>query len=440
MPPDETLKEVVLSLDASSMERIATEEWAIAGLDALAGFDACLQRRYDKGALTLVCAGRSLTANWPPRKPLDVALLLSDAARLVDPEQQVRAVRVERMARALAMAVDDPYTAYLPPSMVAIQQETLGHALATATPGLDLWPRDPTRVRNVLPGSDAAKHGLVPGDRVLAIDGAEVAVMTLPEILQKLQGSNQSTVKLIVNSVERGGSAGNREVIVKRTLVAERDVMRRQLGSVLYLHIPIFKAGVAETVQKALQASSSTKLILDLRHNPGGLLPEAIALLDVFLRDGRIAGVQAGPGRRSEEFLAQRDPFDIAHPVVVLVDSGSASASELCAVVLQERHRATVLGATTAGKGSVQQQIRLPDGGMLRVTVGAYTGPSGRRLDEGGVRPDRFLAPPTSRTVLDGANPLADSWVLSALDTLRQPERPTGAATTVDVARQGPER
>ena len=92
-------------------------------------------------------------------------------------------------------------------------------------------------------------------------------------------------------------------------------------------------------------------------------------------------------------------------------------------MVLKERGRATLIGSTSAGKGSVQRQIPVPDGGLLKVTAGYYVGPTGKRLDEGGVRPHRFLAPAAKRTVLEGANPFDDSWVLSALDVLQETQR-----------------
>ena len=170
-------------------------------------------------------------------------------------------------------------------------------------------------------------------------------------------------------------------------------------------------------------AGAYSGVILDLRHNPGGLLPEGVGVLDTFLRDGPMAGVRSGPGRPTDDFAAHKDTFDTTMPLVVIIDGGSASASELTAKVLKERHRATVIGSTSAGKGSVQRQIPTPDGGLLKVTAGYYIGPTGTRLDEGGVRPHRFLAPSQRRTALEGAPPGEDSWVLSALDALHVDER-----------------
>jgi C-terminal peptidase prc len=418
-PVDETLKEVVASLDASSVARVPLERYALAGLEALGRFDRCLSRSVEGAALSLSCNDRSLTAPWPPSRAADVASLLSNAVRLVDPTRELRPERVERVCRALAIAVDDPFTAYLPPAMMATAA-TMKNGMSAALPGIELWPREPSKVRDVRLGSDAAQKGISPGDRLLTVDGVDVGALTYFELLQRLSGLNGTDIRLRVEPV-RGGPA--REVAVTRLLVPEDDLRRGMVGSVLYVGVPAFKSGAASSVRHAIGAGVFSGVILDLRHNNGGLLSEGIALVDLFLRDGAIGGVRSGPGRPTDDFVAHRDDFDSSLPLVVLIDGQSASASEFTAMVLKERGRALVLGAPTAGKGSVQRQIPLPDGGLLKVTAGFYVGPTGRRLDEGGVRPHRFLAPSPRRTALEGGVIGDDAWVLAALDSLQQVER-----------------
>ncbi len=423
---DDLLKEVMLSLDASYVERVGLDRYALFALDALADGDKCLSRKSEGRSLVLSCNGTSLSVAWPPQKAADVAQLLSNAVRLVDPAREVQPARVQRVARALAQAVDDPFTAYLSPTMMATAA-SMKHGLAAATPGIDLWPREPSKVREVRVGSAAHQKGIVPGDRIFSIDGVDVGSLTFPEVLQRMSGPNGSSARLVVKKASSTSGGDSRlqpqTIEVSRLLVPEDDVKTARLGPVLYVHIPVFKSGVAENLRQNLQAGSYAGVILDLRHNPGGLLPEGIGVLDTFLRDGPMAGVRSGPGRPTDDFVAHRDGFDTTVPLVVLIDGGSASASELTAMVLKDRNRATILGATSSGKGSVQRQIPLPDGGLLKVTAGYYVGPTGKRLDEGGVRPHRFLAPASKRTVLEGASPLQDSWVLSALDSLQEVER-----------------
>ena len=419
-PVNETIREVVASLDASYVEKLSLERYALFALDALSQMDRCLGRSGGAGTLTVRCGADTVEVAWPPARASDVAQLLSDTARLVDPERVVREARVVAICRALSKATDDPFTAYLSPAVMATAASQR-RGMAAATPGIDLWPRDPSKVREVRMGSDAAHKGIVPGDRILSIDGNEVSELSFPEVLQHLSGLNASVARLKVKPI-RGGDV--RDVMVSRLSVPEDDVRWTRLegGQTLYVHIPVFKSGVASQVRQALSAGAYQGVVLDLRHNPGGLLPEGIGLLDTFLRDGAMAGVRSGPGRPTDDFAAHKDTFDATIPMVVLIDGGSASASELTAMVLKDRKRATILGTTSAGKGSVQRQIPLPDGGLLKVTAGYYVGPTGRRLDEGGVRPHRFLAPSSRRTALEGAPPGEDSWVLSALDALHATE------------------
>jgi carboxyl-terminal processing protease len=418
-PADETVREVIKSLEASSVERVPLERYTLFALDALAGFDRCLGRKSEGTALVLTCGSSSLTAPWPPRSSDEVAVLLSNAMRLLDPERVVRGDRTKVVARALARAVDDPFTAYLPPELVAAVTSS-NTAMFAATAGVEVWPRDPSKVREVRRGSDAASAGIEPGDRILAIDDVPTAGLTLPEIGAKLQGANDSVVKLTMKTRD-----GDRVFRVARTMLPENEIITRQLERrVLYVMLPAFKQGSAQRIAQVLWDTRPAGVILDLRHNGGGYVPEGIALADLFLRDGTIAGVRSGPGRPTEDFQAKRDPNDVTEPLVILVDGGSASASELLAMVLKERKRAVVLGSQTAGKGSVQRQIHMPDGGILKVTAGYYVGPTGRRLDENGVTPDRFLAPAQTKTVLEGGDPRKDSWVLSALDALQGARAP----------------
>jgi carboxyl-terminal processing protease len=427
-PADETVREVVKSLEASSVERVPLERYALFGLDAIADYDRCLGRKSEGNKLTLTCGASSISVPWPPATSDDVATLLSNTMRLVDPERVVRGDRTKVVARALARAVDDPFTAYLSPELVAAVTSS-NTAFFGATPGVEVWPRDPTKVREVRRGSDAAKSGIEPGDRIVSIDGTSTKGLSFPEIAAKLQGANDSIVRFEMKTAN-----GDRSFQVARTILPENEIVTVPLDRrVLYIMLPAFKQGSAQRIAQALWEVRPSAVILDLRHNGGGYVPECIALADLFLKDGAIAGVRSGPGRPTEEFKAKKDPNDITEPLVVLVDGGSASASELLAMILKERKRALVLGSQTAGKGSVQRQIQMPDGGVLKVTAGYYVGPLGNRLDENGVTPDRFLAPAQTRTVLEGGDPRRDSWVLSALDALQGQK---SAATNVGV---GPE-
>ncbi|HEY4221308.1 MAG TPA: S41 family peptidase [Myxococcota bacterium] len=428
-PPDDLVREVVKSLDASAVERVSLERYATFGLDALAETSKCLTRTPQGAKLVIACDGASLTVVWPPKSSDDVATLLSNAIRLVDPDHEVRSDRSRAVARGLSRATDDPFTAYLPPELVAAVSSK-NTAMFAATPGVEIWPRDPTKVREVRRGSDASRAGIEAGDHIISIDGDTIAGLTFPEIAAKLQGANDSIVRFTMKTAQ-----GDKQFQVARTLVPESDVVTRQLeNGVLYVMLPVFKQKSAEKIKQILWDVRPAGVILDLRHNGGGFVPEAYELADAFLKEGPLAGVRSGPGRPSEEMRAKTDGNDIDCPLVVLVDGGSASASELLAMVLKERKRAVVLGTTTSGKGSMQRQIFLPDGGVLKVTFAYYVGPLGNRLPENGVTPDRFLAPAQAKTVLEGGDIKRDSWILSALDALQ-----LHTPQTVMYSGQGPE-
>ncbi len=413
---DETIREVQKSLEASFVEVVPLDRYALFALDALADLEPCLGRKGEGSSLVVRCGDRSARAPWPPASSDEVVRLIADTMQLTANGRAPRRDVVKAVCRALARATSDPYTAYLPPELVAAIT-TSRPALFSATPGIEVWPRDPLKIREVRRASDAAANGVAAGDRIAAIDGQTTAGLTLPEITTRLQGADDSVVALVLKT-----PTGERKVRVARSLFADSDVAVQELdGGVIYVRVPVFKAGVARAVAQRLWDGRPSGVVLDLRHNGGGLVPEGIALADLFISEGVIAGVRGRGGRLTEEYAARRDAKEIPAPLVVLIDGASASASELVSMALKESGRARLLGATTAGKGSVQFQIQLPDGGVLKVTTGHYVGPEGRRLPESGLEPHRFLSHPASRTVLDGADPKNDGWVQAALDELRGP-------------------
>lgn len=412
--PEPLLVEVVLSLHASAVDPPSLEALARAGLAAIHEKHPCLRVLRREDQVRVVCEGDNVTAPWPPADGRGVATLLSDTVDLVGARGSARAKLLQWIARSVADALEDPYTAYLPPETVAKLETHLRSRLATA--GFELSPKAPDRVREVRPGSDAAHEGLREGDRVVAIDNQRVDGLTYAERNALLVGPTGSTVRLDYVPVNGGGQ---RSVILKRSVLPDQTVEAEDLpGGALYVRVGSFAPGVARRVAEEIWDRGRPSVVLDLRHNHGGLIQEGVALLDLFFGDGSIGGVMPRRGRPADDFRAAHQPTDVRVPVVVLIDGGSASASELVAMVLKERGRAVVLGSPSLGKGSVQKVIRMPDGGVLRVTSAYYTGPSGKPLGIGGVRPDRFLSPPVGRTVLEGGSASKDSWVLSALDVL----------------------
>lgn len=412
-PQAKTLGELSRSLLASSVEVIPRETLVEAGLRALSRERPCLERSRAGGTLFLRCNAARAEYPWPPPTDKDVVDVLQGALALAYGAEAVPSSTIEHMGRALAATAGDPYTTYI--SATDIARFTPGRGLSMATVGLGMSPRDPTLVRDIRPGSDAEAQRLTRGDRVLYIDDRPTTGMGYADMLSRLAGPSGSVARLLV----RKTSGEEKKILVARSQIPEVRVTSDPLdGEMLSIRVATFSRGVAAEVKQEIYDHQCRGVILDLRQNDGGYIEEGVALLDLFFSTGSLGGTRPREGRSKTEWTAKHDATDLSVPVVILVDGGTASASELVTLVMKERGRALVLGAQTMGKGSVQQNISLPDGGSLRITVAHYTGADGQRLALDGIPPHVFLPPPRSRTVLSGAPAANDPWVQAALDAL----------------------
>jgi carboxyl-terminal processing protease len=243
----------------------------------------------------------------------------------------------------------------------------------------------------------AAKAGIKPGDLILAIDGDPVMGMSLNDAVTKMRGPIDSEIKLTLQR----GSGKPFDVKLKRAEIKIQSVKYRMEGNDIgYIRISSFNEQTDAGIHAAFDAfhrQAGNKLIgvvLDLRNNPGGLLDQAIAVSNDFIPRGEIVSTR---GRHPED--AQRydakPANDISNgvPVVVLINGGSASASEIVAGALQDHHRAVLLGTRSFGKGSVQTIIQLPGHGAIRLTTARYYTPSGRSIQARGIDPDIVVEP-----------------------------------------------
>src|SRR5712672_2655751 len=247
------------------------------------------------------------------------------------------------------------------------------------------------KVVSPIDDTPAARAGLKPGDLITHLDGDPVQGMTLPEAVEKMRGPISSEIKL---TIRREGKEPF-DVKLTRATIKIQSVRSHLEGDNLgYIRITTFNeqtdVGLSNAMKNLKQQAGNKLLgvILDLRNNPGGLLDQAVAVSDAFLDKGEIVSTR---GRRSED--AQRynaRPGDIATglPVAVLINGGSASASEIVAGALQDHHRAILLGTKSFGKGSVQTIIPLPGHGAMRLTTARYYTPSGRSIQAKGIDPD----------------------------------------------------
>jgi len=247
------------------------------------------------------------------------------------------------------------------------------------------------KVVSPIDDTPAAHAGLKPGDLITHLDGDPVQGMTLPEAVEKMRGPVSSEIRL---TIRREGKDPFDVKLVRATIKIQSVRSHLEGDNIAYIRITTFNEQTdvgLNNAMKNLKQEAGGKLlgvVLDLRNDPGGLLDQAVAVADAFLDKGEIVSTR---GRRSED--AQRynaRPGDIAAglPIAVLINGGSASASEIVAGALQDHHRAILLGTRSFGKGSVQTIIPLPGHGAMRLTTARYYTPSGRSIQAKGIEPD----------------------------------------------------
>ena len=286
----------------------------------------------------------------------------------------------------------DPHSSYMSPKEYAnMQVENRG---IFGGLGLDVTLEDGL-LKVVAPIDDtpAARAGIKPGDFISAIDGTITEGMPLNEAVERMRGPADSTVTLTL----RGhGEKKAVDIVLRRAVIHVESVKYQRKGDIGYIRISSFTqntdAGLtgAVTDLKKQIGPALKGYVLDLRNNPGGLLDQAIAVSDDFLTGGEVVSTRGRMPEDTQRYYARSGDIADGKPIIVLINEGTASASEIVAGALQDNHRATILGVTSFGKGSVQTIIPLQGsrGGALRLTTAKYYTPSGRSIQATGIAPD----------------------------------------------------
>lgn len=291
--------------------------------------------------------------------------------------------------KGMLEGLEDQHSLYYNPQAY----KALGQELLTGQfSGVGVWLNrsgEMTKIVSVLDNTPAAEAGIEPGDLITAVDGKPVAGLELDEVGQRIAGQPGTTV---VIKVVRGTGAPQEFTLSRRKLdiPSVKSEMRQGLGVV---NILSFTGGVGSKVRDAvaaMQEQGAKGFILDMRGNPGGSLDEAVEVASVFIEGGTIVAYRERG--KSEVVYEARGPVGTKLPLVVLVDEGSASASEIVAGAIQDRQRGLIVGTETYKKGSVQRVVGLPDGSAIKLTVASYFTPSGRGIGEQGVLPDVEVA------------------------------------------------
>jgi carboxyl-terminal processing protease len=360
------------------------KKFALVGLGLIGGFAAAMVALPEaKGANDATAYGQ-----------LD---LFSDAFERVR-ANYVRPVKDSELIDAAIQGMVsnlDPHSSYMDAKMYGdMQISTKGQFGGV---GIEVTQEDGfIKVISPIDGTPASRAGIKSGDRIVGIDGASIAGLPLNDSIDKMRGAAGTKITL---TIVREGEKKPFDVTLTRAIVAyEADTWRRE-GDIGYIRMPAFNEQTADGLEKAVkdlkkQIGPGIKgYVLDLRNNPGGLLDQAIQVSDDFLTSGEIVSTRGRHSEDTQRYDAKGGDITDGKPVVVLINAGTASASEIVSGALQDHKRATVIGLTSFGKGSVQTIIPLGENrGALRLTTARYYTPSGHSIQAQGIIPDIQVA------------------------------------------------
>ncbi len=335
--------------------------------------------------------------------------------------ERIRAQYVEEVdsAELIEAAINgmltslDPHSSYLAPEDFSdMQVQTRGEFGGL---GIEVTQEEGyVKVVAPMDGTPADIAGIEAGDFITHVDGESVLGLTLDQAVQMMRGPVGSE---IVVTVVREGRAEPFDVSIIRDTIKLTAVRTRMEGNTVVLRVTTFndqtyanlEEGLRQTITDAGGIENINGVVLDLRNNPGGLLNQAIRVSDAFLEKGEIVSTRGRDPEAGERFNATEGDLIAGKPMVVLINGGSASASEIVAGALQDHRRAIVVGTKSFGKGSVQTVIPLRGDGAMRLTTSRYYTPSGRSIQALGVSPDIVVQQPPRRPAEEEeeANPLS---------------------------------
>jgi carboxyl-terminal processing protease len=313
----------------------------------------------------------------------------------------------------------DPYSAYMSPkSFDSMRTDTKGEFGGL---GIEIGMESGV-VKVIAPIDDtpAANAGIKSGDYIVKINGEQVQGKSLTEAVDLMRGPIGSEINL---TVRRKNVKKAIDFKIKRAVIEVKSVVAKIIGEkkkVGYLRLKSFNENSYEQLSKNInEFEKRNKLngyILDLRNNPGGLLSQAISITDLFLNDGEIVSTKGRKITETRRFFSTKGDNINGKPLIVIINNGSASASEIVSGALKDHKRAIILGERTYGKGSVQSIIPLKNGGGIRLTISKYYLPSGKSISDVGVLPDIFVEENTDSFK---PNSKTDNQLKYALDLLK---------------------
>ncbi|MEI6528230.1 MAG: S41 family peptidase [bacterium] len=313
--------------------------------------------------------------------------------------------RVWGAIQGMTAALGDPYTVFMPPvEAKAFETDLSGNFEGV---GMEIGIKNGVlTVISPLKGSPAEKAGMKAGDKIVMIDGTPSADFSTEKAVKLIRGPKGTKVKL---TILRGDSAKTMEVEITRDVVNVPTVDTEIKGDVFVIKLYNFYANSSSAFREAIKEfanSGKVRLVLDLRGNPGGYLDAAVDMASFFLPAGKTI-VKEDFGTKADPVIYQSKGYDVFNEnlkFVILVDGGSASASEILAGALQEQGKAKLVGVKTFGKGSVQELIPITKDTNLKVTIAKWLTPKGNSISESGLTPD-FQVKMTDKDLKDGTDP-----------------------------------
>ena len=283
----------------------------------------------------------------------------------------------------------DPYSSYMNPEVFKESQtETEGEFGGL---GIEVsMEAGVVKVITPIDDTPASRAGVKAGDYIVRIDGQQVQGKTLMEAVNLMRGPVGSSIEI---TIRRKNLKKAKIIKITREIIEIQSVVYKKIDNKIgYLRLRAFNENSSQQLKEGINKIEKNKnmvgYILDLRNNPGGLLSQAIKVSDFFLNNGEIVSTKGRNNRENRKFFAKKGDKINGKPLIVLINNGSASASEIVAGALQDQKRAILLGETTYGKGSVQSIIPLKNKGAIRLSVSKYYLPSGKSISEIGVVPD----------------------------------------------------
>jgi carboxyl-terminal processing protease len=367
----------------------------------------------------------SATASAVATRPVDTdrGALLDEITDLledeyIDPESLDPQTLTYGAAEGMVSSLGDPHTMFVEPVQAAIIEEDMQGTFEGIGATVDMVDGVLTIVQP-LPNSPAVRAGIQAGDQVLAVDGQSIEGLAIMDAITLIRGPKGTTVTLLI---QRDGLDEPFSVEVTRdrieVAIVESRMLDEQIG---YIALAEFNGVALDQVQEALRdllRENPVGLVLDLRNNPGGYLHISIEIASEFLPRGTLVVTEQQRDAEPNAYSVRRNGLATDIPLVVLVNGGSASASEIVAGAIQHHERGTLIGVTTFGKGSVQSTHTLSDGSSLRITIAKWLLPGGRILDGDGLAPD-ISVEITPEDVTAGQDPQLERAVQYLLESTR---------------------